>query len=279
MLPASRVNENKKHFTAIRFIGSKITNTFVLKNASSSKSLLILLYLQTMKSIFFLFFLIANGTVFSQISSEEIRLFEKLDSVQHSTPKTKHFARLYITATSYAVDFWQTRSEEERNLNRRFETRFASLFFAAADSFSQGRDIPTVWSNYFRHKDTSQRQLQLLGINAHINGDIWKALVAEFSPAELKVYRTSFQAFNKMLKKQYQGLYEEALMKNKGIKVFHSVTFGLFRWYGGQMLLKWRKRQMKIANLYCIDQKSYLRKEKSLSKKKLRLDKAILKFF
>lgn len=131
----------------------------------------------------------------------------------------------------------------------------------------------------FRHNNISQLQYKLLGINAHINGDVRKALIAEFSPAELKIYKASFLAFNRKLKQQYFNLYYQAVNEKIRFKVLDHLTFGMAKWYGSQLLLKWRKGQMRIANLYFINQDSYLRKEKSLSKKKLRLDKAILKFF
>lgn len=232
-----------------------------------------------MKPLFVLILFFACKTVSAQVSPGELRLLEKLDSVQNSEPPANHFAGLYITATSNAILFWQTRSEQERNLNRRFETRFASFFFAATDSYSNRRNIPEEWKDYFRHNNISQLQYKLLGINAHINGDIRKALTTEFSPAELKIYKASFLAFNHKLKQQYFDLYYQAVNEKSKSKIIHYLTFGIAKWYGSQMLLKWRKRQMKIANLYFVDQESYLRKEKSLSKKKLRLDKAILKFF
>ena len=81
-----------------------------------------------MKPLFVLILFFACKTVSAQVSPGELRLLEKLDSVQNSEPPANHFAGLYITATSNAILFWQTRSEQERNLNRRFETRFASFF-------------------------------------------------------------------------------------------------------------------------------------------------------
>lgn len=232
-----------------------------------------------MRSALITALIIISGTVFSQVSPGEISLLEKLDSVGKSVSPASHFAKIYITATANAIHFWQTRTEEEKKLNRRFETRFASYFFSAADSFNNRKKIPEEWSLYFQASDTSLLQYHLLGINAHINGDIWKTLTAEFSSGELKLYKNSFLAFNKTLNKQYYSLYEKLLMQNRRMRFLHQITNGMDRWYCSQMLLKWRKRQMKLAEFYYSKPALFLRKEKSLSKKKLRLDKAIIKIF
>lgn len=278
-VPKSRNNENKKHLHAIRFIVPKLGNGFLLKNVPVSKSLLILSVQLSMRSAFFTALILISATVLSQVSPGEISLLEKLDSVSKSGSPAKHFARLYITATTNAIYFWQTRTEEEKQLNRRFETRFTSYFFSAADSFNNRKKIPDEWSSYFHTSDTSLLQYQLLGINAHINGDIWKALTAEFSSNELKLYKKSFLTFNKLLNKQYFNLYEESLLRNNHMRLLHQITYGLDRWYCSKMLLKWRKRQMKLAELYNSNPAMFLRKEKSLRKKKLRLDKVIVNIF
>ncbi|MBK8952949.1 MAG: hypothetical protein IPM85_12360 [Chitinophagaceae bacterium] len=123
----------------------------------------------------------------------------KLDSVQQSASPGRYFAGLYINAVNNADNFWNTKTEEQKKLNLRFESRFASLFFAASDSFSLNKQPPPVWEYFFSGEEHSALQYQLLGINAHINGDIYQALTQEFSLQELKAYKANFLAFGKLL--------------------------------------------------------------------------------
>ena len=71
---------------------------------------------------------------------------------------------------------------------KRLEADFAEYFFRAVNAHTMGTIVPPEWKNYFNGNGLSPLQLKLIGANAHINGDIWQALVNSFSLEEIKKF-------------------------------------------------------------------------------------------
>ncbi|HSU29168.1 MAG TPA: DUF5995 family protein, partial [Chitinophagaceae bacterium] len=112
----------------------------------------------------------------AQIRDEEVVLLEKLDAVSHSKSPASHFAELYFRTTARIAQTFLYADEQAHTLMQRMETRFAALFFNAVEAYREGNPVPIEWKTYFSNEKFSELQYQLLGINAHINGDIWQAL-------------------------------------------------------------------------------------------------------
>ena len=215
----------------------------------------------------FLIFNLFTLPVSPQVSDAEIILLKKLDSIKNSPYISKYFAGLYFNTTIKAVNFFLHKDDEQKKLIERFETRFAGLFFKAAEAYSNNDSIPKEWEDYFSDSAFSPLGYKLLGINAHINGDIWQALTAEFSPEELRSIRKGYRGFQKSLAKQYLEFYQESYAASSEIRLIHFSTAGLERLFGKWLLVKWRKRQYRLAVLFYSNQQQFNKELKRLNKK------------
>lgn len=182
-----------------------------------------------------------------QISETEFNLLKRLDSIARSQSISTHFAKLYRETTIEAIDFFQNEDQEKRSFIQRLEQSFASYFFTAAEAFKKGEKISPVWQAYYADTTLNPLQYELLGINAHINGDIWQALVNEFTFNEIRENRKTFLQFKKGLAVIYRNFYERAIQENRRIKMLHNLSLGLDRLYGKLMLHRWRNRQIRLA--------------------------------
>lgn len=172
-----------------------------------------------------------------------------LDSVRHHPGPARHFAELYYLTTINATEFFQKAPEPVQSFMNRFELNFLKRFTDAADSFRLGKPIPDVWKSYFADTVYSQLQYHLLGINAHINGDIWQALVATAHADTLELYKKDYIRYGKGLLMIYRDFYRSALL-DMHFRKWHSISLGLSRTYGKLLLKHWRKRQWTLATLF-----------------------------
>ena len=274
---------------------SKLINQSVLIDLSFRKSLLILKLMDTgatcsvffplsglmpskkiLLSIFLIFFF--TSMCLSQNDNPELNTLQKLDSISHSPSISKHFAKLYYNTTVVADNFFADSDEKVRSFMQQLEDRFGDYFFEAAHLYETGKPIPEVWSAYFSDTTLSETQYFLLGANAHINGDIWKALTTEFSLQDIQENKQGYFSFYKGLKKIYADVYETAISSAKKADLLHHLTFGFDRIYGKIMLKRWRKRQMQLAILYFTNKPKFERKLKSVKSKMNRLNRMICKY-
>lgn len=194
-------------------------------------------------AIFFLIPFYGSG----QISETELKLLQRLDSIAQSSSIPRHFANLYRETTVEAITFFQHEDQEKKSFIQRLEQSFASYFFTAAEAFKKGEKISPVWLAYYADTTLKPLQYELLGINAHINGDIWQALVNEFTFNEIRENRKTFLRFQKGLTVIYRNFHEKAKQENRRIKMLHTLSLGLDRLYGKLMLMHWRNRQLRLA--------------------------------
>jgi hypothetical protein len=213
-----------------------------------------------------------------QMSDSEIVLLKKLDSVKNSSSVSKYFADLYFNTTIRAVNFFQHKEQEQKNLIVRFETRFAGLFFKAAEAYSNNDSIPKEWEAYFDDSTFSPLVYKLFGINAHINGDIWQALTAEFNLEELEQLKKSYSGFQKALAKQFREFFQESYADSREVRRMHYSSAGLEKLYGKWMLTKWRKRQYRIAMLFYSDPEQFKNELIRLNKKMEHINDLIFRY-
>jgi Family of unknown function (DUF5995) len=222
-------------------------------------------------------FALISSPVSSQVSEQEIGLLKKLDSVQQSNSPAKYFAALYFETTVMAAEFFEYDEPDIKSFIQRLERRFADYFFHAVDAYGNGKPVPAEWKAYYSDTLLSFFQYQLLGINAHINGDIWQALTAEFTLEELKAHRKTYLDFQKGLLKIYRRFYESSVNNHPATRMLQSATFGLDKIYGRMMLGRWRKRQMNLAVLYHTDPDNFQKKLDKLHRKMGRLNNLVLR--
>lgn len=225
----------------------------------------------------FLFIVLVQMIGYTQEKDIEIELLKKLDSISKSSSIARHFASLYFETTVLSIDFFANADPAAKNFIERLENKFAGFFFQSADAYFNKTEIPVVWQSYFRDSTLSPLQYKLLGINAHINGDIWQALTSEFSGEELMKNRNIYLRFQKGLQKQYQRFYDEYVSSNLKTGLLNNTTLGLTKIYGKMMLSRWRKRQLRLAILYHTDKIKFEDALSSLTRKREELNRLILR--
>lgn len=211
-----------------------------------------------------------------QISDSEISLLKRLDSIAKSSSISSHFAKLYRETTVEAIFFFLNLDQKKRSFIQRLEHSFASYFFNAAEAYKKGERISPVWMAYYEKASLKPMQYELLGINAHINGDIWQALVKEFSLHEIRENRKIFLQFQKGLGVIYRNFHEKAKQENQRIKTLNNLFLGIDHFYGRLMLKRWRNRQIRLAEWY-FDKSEKMKAELiRLDKKMNRINRLIL---
>jgi len=231
--------------------------------------------------IFFASFLagLPSSAPQAQVSAGELKLLHKLDSISASPSVSAYFSDLYFVTMVNAIRFFEKAHDSSRYVIRCMQTGFAGFFFAAADSFVQQKSIPDAWQRYYA--DTTRTHLRhvLLGVNAHINGDIWQALARSFSYEELKKIRSLYFSYYHGLLDIYEDVYDAAYKINCSLRFAHAMSLGLDKWYGKKMLHRWLRRQMKIARLYYQSDKRFKKRLKKLGKRMRRIDEMIIHHF
>lgn len=214
-----------------------------------------------------------------QAGPEEERLLRKLDSLSASQSPAAPFADLYFNTMINALQFFQNADDSSRECMRRLQACFTQSFFAAADSFESQKKVPASWQNYYADSSLSAIRHVLLGINAHINGDIWQALITSFSYEKLVRIRPLYFSYYHSLLDIYDSVYEEVYQANRTLRTLHTASAGLDKWYGKKLLHRWLKRQMNLACLFYSNNQLFRKKQAKLYRKMHRLDKAIVRHF
>ncbi|HWR33787.1 MAG TPA: DUF5995 family protein, partial [Chitinophagaceae bacterium] len=153
----------------------------------------------------------------------------------------------------------------------KLRTRVASYFIRSAEAFSQGTSIPVEWESCFSHAGLSPVQYKLPGVNAHINGDLWQALTAEFSLEELRENKASYLKSNKGLLKIYNDFYHESFEASRKIRMPNAFSAG---WINADE--KMGKRLMKLAILFYTNKKEFDYRLRKLRFKMSRINRMIL---
>jgi hypothetical protein len=204
-----------------------------------------------------------------------LKEIESLDSIAKSFSGGSCFATLYMeTMQQIELQIHKMPPEEIQQI-RKLEISFANLFLEECHRFKDSNRVNETWRPYFTGRNLSSLQYRLFGINAHINGDLWQALVQSFSYDELKKNSNTVFLFHKSLINIYHQVYREAVSESKRVKTLHILTAGLDKTYGRFLLRKWRKRQLKIAMLKYTDSEKFQKKLKLVEKKKNKLDRMI----
>lgn len=211
----------------------------------------------------------------AQPTDADIRLARQLDSLSKSNSLSRHFATLYLETTLIAIRFFNKAPAREKQFIERLEHNFSGFFLKAASAKQEERSA--IWQNYFRDSSLSPLQYQLLGINAHINGDIWQSLVSEFSLEELSANKKSYSRFQRGLKLQFRRFYRESRETNFVTRLLDRGTAGFAAEYGIVMLARWRKRQYQLAILHYTNPEKCKKRLEVITRKKERLDQLILR--
>ncbi|MDP4265168.1 MAG: DUF5995 family protein [Bacteroidota bacterium] len=221
--------------------------------------------------------LFISGNAWAQQDDKVVYVLGQLDSIRKSPSVSRHFADIYFETTLGAVNFFSAADSKVQGLIDRMEKRFADYFFRSVYAHENSAVVPYEWKAYYADGTAPMLRYILFGINAHINGDIWQALTTEFSLQEIRELKPWYFQYQKGLLKDYRRIYNSALASSPKIKLLHVISFGFDRAYGKILLSRWRKRQMKLAELYYTNKPLFNKKLDKLHRKMDRLNKLIRK--
>ncbi len=224
-----------------------------------------------------LLFLLTGITLYSQEDEPAVRLARRLDSIASAPGVARHFARLYTETVLLSLQHYQREDPVHKEFIRRFEESFAGFFLSAAKTMGSGEEA-VPWKRYFRDTSHSPLQYQLMGINAHINADLSAALIRTFTEEELRSYRKEFLRFQYSLRVQFFRFYEANIDASGLTRILGSLPFGLARNWGSTMLLRWRKRQFRIAISHFSNPEKSARLLRRTNRAKERTDRLILRY-
>jgi len=203
-----------------------------------------------------------------------------LDTLQHiaatSTP-AKYFAQLYYNAIEITNTYAAQQPDSVREFIFGFESLFAPTFFMSYQNFVQHRPQVFSWQRYYDDTSLNELQYQFMGMNAHINGDMWLALKDKYCYDTLSKYKVALLKFQKTLNTFFDSIYTSSV-RYKKIKRLHQLTLGTDKMIGRQMILHWRKRQAQMALLFYGNPKKCGRKLRHIKKRMEHYDRFALQW-
>jgi Family of unknown function (DUF5995) len=205
-------------------------------------------------------------------------LLDTLLQIRQTNTIAKHFANLYYKAIEITNGHAHVQTEPIKQFILGFESSFGPLFFKSYNNYINNVSQEFSWQRYY--KDTSLNELQYLfiGMNAHINGDMWWALKNKYNYDTLYKYKKSLIGFQKKFNIFFDSIYATTFHLKK-IRQLHHLTLGLDKAYGRKMVLRWRTRQVKLALLWYSNNHKCLRRVKRLQKQMQRFDRFAIKYF
>ncbi len=193
-------------------------------------------------------------------------LLDTLGQIGNSNTPAKHFAKLYYQTIVITNNHISRQPENIRKFVFGFEARFASYFFNSYHNFLSNQPQIIIWQRYYSDTAFSELQYQFMGMNAHINGDMGKSLSDIYCLDTLKRYTPYLLKFQRSLNGLFDSIYLQT-KKYKKIKRLHLLTLGTDKILGKRLILRWRKKQVHLAQLYHSNKKKYERISRRLRKK------------
>lgn len=202
---------------------------------------------------------------------------DSLYKIAGSQTISRHFASLYYHSAREADLYAAARNAAAARFLKAFENSFASYFFRAVQTAHESAAQTFSWQRYYSRLDLNVFQYYFTGMNAHINGDMWQALVAAHPYDSIKKYRQVLISFQRPLGVLFDSTYT-ACRKYKKLNRFHQLTLGLDKWYGKKMMLHWRKKQIQLALLYYTNSARFTRRLRTTHHKMKRQDAWVVKW-
>jgi hypothetical protein len=203
---------------------------------------------------------------------------QKCDSIAGTTGVASQFAKIYSASLKQIFLGLQQKDPALQQFISKFDQRFLQYFLdAAAAQEIRQLESTSPWQFYFSPSELKPWQLMLLGVNTHINADMWQALVNSCSEEEIRKYRKQFLALEGAIIKAYEPFFDEMIGDNSYLRFMNAFTRGFAKFAGERWLYKWRKRNLRLAILYYDNPAKFKRKLIQVKKKKEKIDKLISK--
>jgi hypothetical protein len=230
-----------------------------------------------MRKYFFVFVVLCSQKVVAQIPRYNAALLDTLAAISNDTTPSKHFAQLYYKAIQITNSYAHTQPQHVKQFIFGFEEKFGPLFFKAHHNFIANKSIPQTWQVYYSSNNYTPLQYQFLGMNAHVNGDMWKALVNAYTADTLQYYKKDLLRFQKAFNTFFDSIYSTTKQYKK-VRTIHVLTLGLDKPLGRKMVYKWRKLQVNLAIWYTTKPNKFKRKLKRLQSKIKRWNKFAIRW-
>ena len=216
--------------------------------------------------------------IFSNQDISLPNIFRQLDSIAASKNTASHFASLYKSSMSNLEHDSESLDSSAQHFIRQFELQFAEYFLNACIEEKDGMLHPaSAWKTYFSNSEAEGWQLALIGVNAHVNIDLHRALTDRFSLEEIKAHRKNFLVLHSAILKEFNPIFKSALSSSSYLRFVNTVSRGLGKKFGEQTLYRWRKRQVRLAILFYQNPRKYQKKFNGVIGKKARIDNMILR--
>jgi len=204
-------------------------------------------------------------------------LLDTLQQISQSNTPAKYFAQLYYKAIEKTNDYADTKPDSVKAFIFGFESLFAPLFFQSYQNSIAGKPQIFSWQRYYADTGLNELQYHFMGMNAHINGDMWLALKDKYCFDTLKKYQHFLLQFQKTMNSFFDSIYVST-GNYKKMRQLHIFTLGFDQFIGRRMILHWRKRQELMAILFYSHPQKCNRKWKQLQKKMIRYDHFALRW-
>jgi hypothetical protein len=191
---------------------------------------------------------------------------------------SQHFSLLYYQSTCAADAYTKQQATPAIKFLTRFKEKFAAYFFSAANNYLQQKQQTFCWQHYYSSPGFTPFQYYFLGMNAHINGDMWEAIINSAPYDSIKKYKVVLTGFQRQLNSLFDSVYH-VVKNNHTLQRFHILSFGADRVYGKKMMRHWRKNQIKLALLYYSHPDKFNRRLAKTRRKMVRMDAFVIKHF
>lgn len=202
---------------------------------------------------------------------------QSVDSISQLKIAGSHFARIYSKVMTNEEQQITGIDSAASTFIRKFEIHFADYFLQACkDDMNGNLSSSSAWKNLFSNPSAQSLRLTLMGINAHVNGDIWQTLVNNFPEKEIRLHKKAFLACQSSIVKVYYPFFDSIALQSWYLKFMRSFTKGLVKNLGERILYKWRHRQVSLAILYYHDHEKFEKRLAHVNRKKEKIDQLLL---
>lgn len=220
---------------------------------------------------------VADDTVISNQLLTPI-YFIKIDSIAHSAGAANFFAQAYTLSMQSVASQINSFDSASRHFIEKFEETFAAYFLQPYYAYHRGTLSDTsAWKFFYDHQELSYWQHVLMGVNTHINADIWRSLVDNFSEEEIRKNKKQFLSCRASIAITYSAFFDSLAAQSHYVQFISSFTAGLAPLLGKHVLYKWRRRSINLAILYYRNPKRFQKKLAIINRKKQRIDQLISK--
>ncbi|MBK5272045.1 MAG: hypothetical protein JJE22_13625 [Bacteroidia bacterium] len=214
---------------------------------------------------------------YSRSNKSSDNSIRKVDSIAHRPGIASHFAKIYSQSMTNIAKQTQSMGSEAKLFINKFEITFANYFINAFVDYENGTLAESSdWKCYFSNPTIQPWQFVLLGVNTHINIDMWRSLADNFSEKEIRQNKKLFLTCQSSVKKTYRQFFDTLLMESTYLRFINSFAKGFPQKLGEMIVYKWRKRNVKLAILYYYRPEKFEKKFARIKKKKQRIDNLIL---